>query len=205
MWAAGVTPSSLARALAERGRRRARPRRAADRRGRPLASAATPRCWRSATWSRSAAATARRDAAGAGAGRDAAGPLRRRRGRWRGSAAAARRRSATTTRATSRRSAARARSPTSRASTSAARSAWFTWLAVHLFYLIGFQNRLIVLHALGVQLPHARPRRATDRGHRGGAAGRRAPRPARPRGRVAGARRAGSDARRPAGAGTAAA
>jgi NADH dehydrogenase len=23
--------------------------------------------------------------------------------------------------------------------------AWFTWLAVHLFYLIGFQNRLLVL------------------------------------------------------------
>ena len=40
--------------------------------------------------------------------------------------------------------------------------AWLTWLFVHLWYLIGFQNRLLVAHPLDVQLRHARPRRAAD-------------------------------------------
>ena len=44
--------------------------------------------------------------------------------------------------------------------------AWVTWLVVHLFFLIGFQNRLLVAAALDDQLPDARARRAADR--RGG-------------------------------------
>ena len=40
--------------------------------------------------------------------------------------------------------------------------AWALWLGIHLFYLVGFQNRLLVLHPLGLQLPHARARDAAD-------------------------------------------
>ncbi len=54
-------------------------------------------------------------------------------------------RSATSTRATSRRSAAPARSPTSTRIRLSGFPAWAAWLVVHLFYLVGFQNRLIVL------------------------------------------------------------
>ena len=54
-------------------------------------------------------------------------------------------RSATATRATSRRSAARGPSPTSRRVTVSGFPAWVTWLVIHLWYLIGFQNRLLVL------------------------------------------------------------
>ena len=53
--------------------------------------------------------------------------------------------STTPTRATSPPSGAPARWPTSRACTSAASLAWVTWLVVHLWYLIGFQNRLLVV------------------------------------------------------------
>ena len=53
--------------------------------------------------------------------------------------------SATTTRATWRRSAAsKARRRPQGACASAGFPAWVTWLFVHLFYLIGFQNRLLV-------------------------------------------------------------
>ena len=50
-----------------------------------------------------------------------------------------------TTKATWRQLAAPRPSRTSRASSSAAFPAWMTWLVVHLFYLVGFQNRLLVL------------------------------------------------------------
>ena len=54
------------------------------------------------------------------------------------------RRSATATRATWPRSAAPRRSPTSGVRLSGF-LAWITWLVVHLWYLVGFQNRLLVL------------------------------------------------------------
>ena len=57
---------------------------------------------------------------------------------------ARRRRSATATRATSRRSAAAPRSPTSKGCKLSGFVAWLTWLVVHLWYLVGFQNRLLV-------------------------------------------------------------
>ena len=40
--------------------------------------------------------------------------------------------------------------------------AWVTWLVVHLWYLVGFQNRADRARPLVVQLPHPRPRRAPD-------------------------------------------
>ena len=78
------------------------------------------------------------------AGRDAAGPLRGARRPRPAPRRETSRRSATATRATSPRSAAPPRSPTSRGSGSAASSPGSTWLVVHLFYLVGFQNRLLV-------------------------------------------------------------
>ncbi len=42
--------------------------------------------------------------------------------------------------------------------------AWITWLVVHLWYLVGFQNRDPRLHPLVRQLRHARPRRAAHHG-----------------------------------------
>ena len=41
--------------------------------------------------------------------------------------------------------------------------AWMTWLLVHLWYLIGFQNRLLVLIRVERELPHARARSPVDR------------------------------------------
>ena len=41
--------------------------------------------------------------------------------------------------------------------------AWVTWLVVHLWYLIGFQNRLLVLIRWSLQLLHPRPRRPRHR------------------------------------------
>ena len=75
-------------------------------------------------------------------------------------------RSRTTTRATWRRSAAAARSPSFPACGSAGFPAWMVWLVVHLWYLIGFQNRLLVLIRWVDQLRHARARRAADHGRR---------------------------------------
>ena len=40
--------------------------------------------------------------------------------------------------------------------------AWALWLGIHLFYLIGFQNRLLVLLRWALQLPHARAWDAAD-------------------------------------------
>ena len=72
-------------------------------------------------------------------GRYAARPIRRPlRGRSR------HRRSATATTATSPRSAARPRSPTSAGSASPGWIAWLLWGVVHIFFLIGFRNRLVV-------------------------------------------------------------
>ena len=39
--------------------------------------------------------------------------------------------------------------------------AWMTWLAVHIFYLIGFQNRVLVLTRWAVELCHPRAERST--------------------------------------------
>ena len=140
-------------------RRRDRPGRAAARRARPLA-ARPPR-------------GARDRRHGAGARRTTRCPASRRwRCRWgatrpsssaAGCAARTSARSSTRTRATWRRSAGRARSPSCRPRIRAwGFPAWALWLGIHLFYLVGFQNRLLVLHPLGLQLPHARARDAAD-------------------------------------------
>ena len=42
--------------------------------------------------------------------------------------------------------------------------AWLLWLGIHIFYLIGFQNRLLVLMRWSFSLPHPRARRAPDHG-----------------------------------------
>ena len=42
-------------------------------------------------------------------------------------------------------------------------AAWVTWLFVHIFYLIGFENRVLVLVRWAGQLLHPWPRRAADR------------------------------------------
>ena len=41
--------------------------------------------------------------------------------------------------------------------------AWMTWLLVHLFYLIGFQNRLLVLIRWSISFATPRPRGPADR------------------------------------------
>ena len=61
-----------------------------------------------------------------------------------GCAAARRRRSTTATRATSRRSAAAAAVADIKGLQLSGFLAWVTWLVVHLWYLVGFQNRLLV-------------------------------------------------------------
>ena len=43
-------------------------------------------------------------------------------------------------------------------------TAWLLWLGIHIAYLIGFANRIVVAHALGVDVPHARPRHAPHHG-----------------------------------------
>ena len=50
--------------------------------------------------------------------------------------------------------------------------AWLLWLGIHIFYLIGFQNRILVLTRWVVLVPDPRARRAAahgrvaaDRGH----------------------------------------
>ena len=86
-----------------------------------------------------------RAAAGRRPGRDAAGPLRRA-GR-RGAPArpsGAPRRFATATRATSRRSAAARAVADIHGLRLSGLLAWMTWLVVHLWYLVGFQNRVVV-------------------------------------------------------------
>ena len=55
------------------------------------------------------------------------------------------RRSGIATRAIWPRSAARARSPTIKGVQLSGFPAWVIWLVVHITYLIGFENRLIVL------------------------------------------------------------
>ena len=46
--------------------------------------------------------------------------------------------------------------------------AWVLWLVIHIVYLIGFANRIVVLTPLGLELPDPRPRLAPD--HRAAAA-----------------------------------
>ena len=143
MWAAGVTASGLASALAELTGAEL------DRAGRVTVEAdltppGHPRSSRSATWSASVAATARRRASRPGAGGHAAGALRGQR----------RPRTPATARApppfryhdkgnlaTIGRAAAVADIKGFKLS---GLIAWLTWLVVHLFYLVGFQNRLLV-------------------------------------------------------------
>ena len=47
-------------------------------------------------------------------------------------------------------------------------SAWITWLFVHLMYLVGFQNRLLVFIQWAFQYPHLQPARPLDHGRAGG-------------------------------------
>ena len=147
-----------------------------------------------------------RRAARRGAGGDAAGPLRGARWSAPGCAAATRRPSATATRATSPRSAAPAPSPTSGVAASAARWPGSPGCVVHLCYLIGFQNRLLVLIRWSFSFVTPRPRRPAHHRPGGERASRPAPRrqaarpnlgggrgasstPPAPRGRRSGARR----------------
>ena len=144
IWAAGVNASPLARTLAERPASRSTGP-GAWRCSATSRSKGTPRCSRSATWSPCASPTAPRSSC------PGVAPVAMQQGRYaaRVSAiawpAASPSRSATSTRATSPPSGAPARWPTSRACTSAASLAWVTWLIVHLWYLIGFQNRVLVV------------------------------------------------------------
>ncbi len=41
-------------------------------------------------------------------------------------------------------------------------TAWLLWLGIHIIYLIGFANRIVVIVALGVELPDPRPWVAAD-------------------------------------------
>ena len=130
--------------------------------GATCASRAIPTCSSSVTSPRRAR-PARPALSAARAGRDATGPSRRPQIDPTPAAAAARR-SATSTRARWRRSGATARSPNCHsACASAASSPGSMWLGLHLLYLIGFRNRVTVLAQLGLELPHVRPRRPPDR------------------------------------------
>ena len=144
IWAAGV--------LASGARRASWPRRQAptstsvgrhDRRARPLA----PRPPRGARDRRHGAGARAGPAPGRRAGGDADGALRGASSSATGCARArTRSRSSTRTRATWPRSGARGRSPNCRRGIRASGFfAWALWLGIHLFYLIGFQNRLLVL------------------------------------------------------------
>ena len=147
LWAAGVQASSFARTVAEAtgaetdrvraGHRRARPddpRPPGDLRRRRRGGAAVE------------AQTSRRPGVAQGAmqgGTYAAKVIRRR------SSAGRTSRSATATTATSRSSGGCRASPTSAGSGPFGRQggfpAWALWLGIHIFYLIGFSNRIVVL------------------------------------------------------------
>ena len=163
IWAAGVTASELAAKLADEAGLEV------DRAGRiPVEpdltpARGTPRCSRSATWSGCSAPTARS----------------RRSRAWRRSrcsrAATPPARSATAC-AAGRRAPFRYTDKGNLATIGRSKAvadvkglqlagfpAWALWLVVHLFYLIGFQNRLLVAAPLDGQLRHARTRGAADR------------------------------------------
>ena len=59
-------------------------------------------------------------------------------------------------------------------------TAWALWLGIHIFYLIGFSNRIVVLDPLGLELPHPWSWHPADHGQAAPAAdrGARAARPA---------------------------
>ena len=122
VWAAGVTASSLAYDARRAHGRGAGPRRSRDGRSRTSPSPAIPRSSRSATWSASAAATARRSPSPASRRSPCSRAATRRRPSAPACRAAPRRRSATATKATWPPSAAPRPSRTSRASSSAASS-----------------------------------------------------------------------------------
>ena len=44
--------------------------------------------------------------------------------------------------------------------------AWLAWLVVHIWYLIGFRNRLVVMITLGLVVLHLPARRAAHHGPR---------------------------------------
>ena len=87
----------------------------------------------------------RQAAAGRGAGRDAAGHARRRRTSCARSPASRSSRSATRTTGSWRRSAAARRSATSSALKISGFFAWLFWIFLHIFWLIGFRNRFVVM------------------------------------------------------------
>ena len=143
IWAAGVTASELAAQLADGGGRRV------DRAGRvtvepDLTLPGHPEVFALGDMVRVAPRRHERRCRASRRSRCSRAATPRARSRA-ASAAANARRSATSTRATSPRSAGRRPSPTSRASTSPASPPGRSGSGVHLFYLIGFQNRLLVL------------------------------------------------------------
>ena len=143
LWAAGVRASRLGKVLAERAGA------PLDRAGRvmvepDLSVPGHPEIFvigDLATFT----ASGRQAAARRGAGGHAAGPLRGAADSPAARPAARRpRRSTTSTRATWRQSAATRRWPISARCTSPGFPAWFTWVFVHLMYLVEFDNRLLV-------------------------------------------------------------
>ena len=69
---------------------------------------------------------------------------------------------ATSTRASWRRSGARAPSPSWGGCACPGCIAWLAWVFVHLWYLVGFRNRVVGVHQLDLGLRHLAPRRARD-------------------------------------------
>ena len=150
-------------------RRRARPRRPRRRRARPQPR--RPSRDRGHRRPRGGAEP-RAGRADAGARRQPGAPsrwaARPRRTSCAACAASRRGRSATSTTATSRPSAARPRSSTSPCRCSARCAsrglpAWLFWLFAHIYFLIGFRNRLIGDGRLGLGLLHVRAQRARRR------------------------------------------
>ena len=169
IWAAGVVASSLAGVLAQRAGLEV-DRAGASRCWRTSPSPVIPRCSRSGTWFASARPTAQSIALPGLApvamqeGRHAARVVR---DRMRGRPARRFRYRDKGNLATIGRASAVAEIKGVRLSGFAA---WVTWLTVHLWYLIGFENRLLVLirwafsfiaHGRGARLITNHPERAT--------------------------------------------
>ena len=159
IWAAGVLASGLAGVLAAASGAETDAVGRHPGRARPDAARRIPRCSRSATWSRSAAPTRCRAS-------------RRWRCRW----GATRPRPCASRLKGDELGPFKYKDKGNLATIGRARAvaelpprirvggflAWALWLGIHLFYLIGFQNRLLVLLRWALQLPHARARDAAD-------------------------------------------